>query len=151
MLQGSSIIERQGAGVLTTDTPDISPLDRTVGGRRDKKIKALLIGNCLPYEDMTRKEASMRELERLADTAGIVSLGRYVQRRKKRSPRTYAGEGFIRKHLEEAGHRADILIFDNDLTGSQSRNIEKILSIEAIDRTELILRIFHNKRKPIKW
>ncbi len=86
----------------------------------------------------------MQELERLADTAGIVPLGKYIQRREKKSPRTYAGEGFIRKCLEETGEGVDILIFDNDLTGSQSRNIERMFSVEAIDRTEVILRIFHD-------
>jgi len=111
---------------------------------KDERIKALLIGVCLPHEQMAAREASMQELERLTDTAGICALGTYIQRREKRSPRTYAGEGFIGKCLEEAGEAADILIFDNDLTGSQARNIEKMFSIEAIDRTEVILRIFHD-------
>ena len=111
---------------------------------KDERIKALLIGVCLPNEQMAAREASMQELERLTDTAGICALGTYIQRREKRSPRTYAGEGFIGKCLEEAGEAVDILIFDNDLTGSQARNIEKMFSIEAIDRTEVILRIFHD-------
>jgi len=111
---------------------------------KDERIKALLIGVCLPNEQMAAREASMQELERLTDTAGICALGTCIQRREKRSPRTYAGEGFIGKCLEEAGEAADILIFDNDLTGSQARNIEKMFSIEAIDRTEVILRIFHD-------
>ncbi len=110
---------------------------------KDEKMKALLIGICLPHQDMAVREASMQELERLADTAGFAVLGKYIQRRDKQSPRTYAGEGFIGKCLEEAGEEVDILIFDNDLTGSQARNIERIFSIEAIDRTEVILRIFH--------
>ena len=111
---------------------------------KDEKIKALLIGVCLPNEQMAAREASMQELERLTDTAGICVLGTTIQRREKRNPRTYAGEGFIGKCLEEAGEAVDILIFDNDLTGSQARNIEKMFSIEAIDRTEVILRIFHD-------
>ena len=107
-------------------------------------IKALLIGICLLNEDMAGKDASMDELERLADTAGIVTLGKYIQKREKKNPRTYAGEGFIKRCLENTDETVDVLIFDNDLSGSQSRNIEKMFSVEAIDRTEVILKIFHD-------
>ncbi|MFO7599384.1 MAG: GTPase HflX [Candidatus Desulfacyla sp.] len=111
---------------------------------KDERIKALLIGVCLPNQDMAARDVSMQELERLADTAGIAVAGKFIQRRDKQNPRTYAGEGFIGKCLEEGGEEVDILIFDNDLTGSQARNIERVFSIEAIDRTEVILRIFHD-------
>ena len=109
----------------------------------DEKIRALLIGVCLLDEDVAAKGASMEELERLVDTAGITTLGKYVQRMDRKSARTYAGEGFIERCL--AKEEVDILIFDNDLTGSQARNIERLFSVEAIDRTEVILRIFHNR------
>ncbi|MCF8143010.1 MAG: GTPase HflX [Deltaproteobacteria bacterium] len=111
---------------------------------KDEKITALLIGVCLPNQSMAAREVSMQELDRLADTAGIAVAGKCIQRREKQNPRTYAGEGFIQNCLEEAEEAVDILIFDNDLTGSQARNIEKTFSIEAIDRTEVILRIFHD-------
>ena len=109
----------------------------------DEKIKALLIGVCLLDEDIAAKDASMEELERLVDTAGITTSGKYIQRKDRKSARTYAGEGFIERCL--AKEEVDILIFDNDLTGSQARNIERLFSVEAIDRTEVILRIFHNR------
>ena len=112
--------------------------------QNDEKIKALLIGVCLLDEDIAAKGASMEELERLVDTAGIATSGKYVQRKDRKSARTYAGEGFIKKCLEKK-EEVDILIFDNDLTGSQARNIERLFSVEAIDRTEVILRIFHNR------
>lgn len=104
------------------------------------------MGVCLPHEDMPAKKASMEELERLADTAGIVVSGKYVQRREKKSARTYAGRGFIKRSVENCPE-ADVLIFDNDLTGSQARNIERLFSREALDRTELILRIFHDRAR----
>ncbi len=110
----------------------------------EDKIRALLMGVCLPDDAMAEREASMRELERLADTAGLETVGKHIQRREKPSPRTYSGEGFIRQCLDASGDGVDILIFDNELTGSQSRNIEKTFEMEAIDRTEVILRIFHN-------
>ncbi len=110
----------------------------------NEKMKALLIGVCLLDEDIAAKNASMEELERLVDTAGITTSGKYIQRKNRKSARTYAGEGFIEKCLKE---EVDILIFDNDLTGSQARNIERLFSVEAIDRTEVILRIFHNRAR----
>ncbi|MBW1779990.1 MAG: GTPase HflX [Deltaproteobacteria bacterium] len=110
----------------------------------DNRMKALLMGVRLPNEDMAGKDASMQELKRLSDTAGIITLGKYVQKRERKNPRTYAGKGFIQKCIEDVEEPVDVLIFDNDLTGSQSRNIERIFSIEAIDRTEVILRIFHD-------
>ncbi len=113
-----------------------------------KETSAILLGYCALDGDTAAKDDSMAELARLADTAGILSLGAYVQRRKKIHPRTFIGEGFIETGLahaekNEAGGKIDLLIFDHDLTGSQARNIEKRFSLPVIDRTEVILRIFH--------
>ncbi|MBT3258918.1 MAG: GTPase HflX [Deltaproteobacteria bacterium] len=105
--------------------------------------RAILLGYCALDGDTAAKDASMEELERLAQTADIITLGTYVQRREKIHPRTFIGEGFIETSLEKAGEDADLLIFDHDLTGSQARNLEKRFSLPAIDRTEVILRIFH--------
>ncbi len=108
-----------------------------------EETSAILLGYCPLKGSIAAKDASMEELTRLAVTAGIVTLGTYVQRREKIHPRTFIGEGFIETCLEKAGEEADLLIFDHDLTGSQARNIEKRFSLPAIDRTEVILRIFH--------
>jgi GTPase len=108
-----------------------------------EETSAILLGHCPLNGDTAAKDASMEELERLADTADIITLGKYVQRRDKIHPRTFIGEGFIETALEKAGGEADLLIFDHDLTGSQARNLEKRFSLPAIDRTEVILRIFH--------
>ena len=108
-----------------------------------EETSAILLGYCPLKGSIAAKDASMEELTRLAVTAGIVTLGTYVQRREKIHPRTFIGEGFIETCLEKAGEEADLLIFDHDLTGSQARNIENRFSLPAIDRTEVILRIFH--------
>ena len=105
--------------------------------------RAILLGHCALDGDAAAKDASMEELERLAQTADIITLGTYVQRREKIHPRTFIGEGFIETCLEKTGEDTDLLIFDHDLTGSQARNIEKRFSLPAIDRTEVILQIFH--------
>ena len=108
-----------------------------------EETKAILLGHCPLNGNTAAKDASMEELERLAHTADIITLGKYVQRRDKIHPGTFIGEGFIETALEKAGGKTDLLIFDHDLTGSQARNLEKRFSLPAIDRTEVILRIFH--------
>ncbi len=110
----------------------------------DEKESAILLGFCPLDANGGDKADSMAELSRLAHTAGILSLGTFVQRRKKIHPRTFLGEGFIENSLIEAGGKANLLIFDHDLTGSQARNIEKRFSLPVMDRTEVILRIFHD-------
>ncbi|MCF8082469.1 MAG: GTPase HflX [Deltaproteobacteria bacterium] len=104
----------------------------------------LLMGVCLSTEALSLKDVSMDELERLADTAGMKVRDRCVQRRQKISGRTYVGQGFIGHCLENMDDPIDVLIFDNDLTGSQARNIEALFEVEVMDRSELILKIFHN-------
>ena len=98
-------------------------------------------------QDETEKDsqASLDELERLANTAGIEVLGRYTQRRNNPERASYFGKGF----LEEISHRmhqaqADLLIVNEELNPIQQRNIEQNFSIRVIDRTEVILSIFHD-------
>ncbi len=99
-------------------------------------------------EDGEESEASLDELERLADTAGIAVLGRYSQKRNQPERSTYFGKGF----LEELSHKffgaqADVLIINEELSPMQGRNIEKTFSMQVMDRTELILSIFHRHAK----
>ena len=67
--------------------------------QRDEKTGAILLGHGTLDGDTAAKEDSMAELARLADTAGILSLGTYVQRRGKIHPRIFIGEGFIETSL----------------------------------------------------
>jgi GTPase len=119
-------------------------MEQTTPDPEQATMRALLIGVCLPDQAMADRETSMKELVRLADTAGMAITGTHIQKRERIHPRTYAGEGFIHRCLETTEDAVDLLIFDSDLTGSQARNIERIFSLEAIDRTEVILRIFHD-------
>ncbi len=105
---------------------------------------AILLGYCPMKANTATKDESMAELARLAETAGILSVGAYVQRRKKIHPRTFLGEGFIEKSIQKTVGTADLLIFDHDLTGSQARNIEKRFSLPVMDRTQVILSIFRD-------
>ncbi|MBE7027419.1 MAG: GTPase HflX [Ruminococcaceae bacterium] len=88
-------------------------------------------------------DSSIAELERLADTAGAEVVGILVQNRPVIENATYLGEGKLLE-LKEAciSLEADIVIFDDELTPMQIRNIENELSVRVIDRSMLILDIF---------
>jgi len=105
--------------------------------------KAILISIITP--DISESECliSLDELERLADTAGILSVVRLYQNRMSPEPATYIGKGKLEeaKNIIEAND-INIAIFDGELSPSQIKNIEDLLDIEVIDRTMLILEIF---------
>ena len=85
---------------------------------------------------------TLAELEYLANTAGAVVVGRVTQR-ANRLGSTYVGSGKvdeIREMMEEL--EADVVIFDDELTPAQQRNLEKALGVKVIDRTALILDVF---------
>ncbi len=95
--------------------------------------------------DRDREEAadSLRELERLAETAGAVVVGAITQRRHRATSAFLVGEGKlaeIQLACRQAG--ADLIIFDNDLSPVQVNNLDLALGIRVIDRTELIHQIF---------
>ncbi len=88
-------------------------------------------------------ESSLEELALLADTAGARVVGQTVQRLDSRNPATYVGKG---KVAEIASQQAELdystVIFDDELTPSQQRNLEGELDVKVLDRTALILDIF---------
>src|SRR5438132_7365336 len=88
-------------------------------------------------------ESSLEELALLADTAGARIVGHTVQRLDSRNPATYVGKG---KVAEIASQRPELdystVIFDDELTPSQQRNLEERLDVKVLDRTALILDIF---------
>ena len=88
-------------------------------------------------------EESLAELERLADTANGQVMGVLTQRRDTPDPRTYLGKGKV-EEVREVMTRTDatLLIIDGEIFPSQQRNLEKILDVQVIDRTGLILDIF---------
>ena len=88
-------------------------------------------------------EESLDELTRLSETAGATVVGRAVQPTRKLHPSTLIGSGKI----EEVKHRvqdggATLVIFDDELSPAQQRNLEKTIGVRVIDRTQLILDIF---------
>jgi GTP-binding protein HflX len=91
-------------------------------------------------------EDSLNELAQLADTAGIRVEGRVIQKRAQEDPQTYLGRGKLEELREELAINPDLgtLIFDDELSPGQQRNIEKTLGeqFKVLDRTALILDIF---------
>ncbi|HUP76977.1 MAG TPA: GTPase HflX [Pirellula sp.] len=86
------------------------------------------------------------ELKGLARTAGTTVVGSVIQRREHPDQTTYLGKGKVAElfSLIEM-QNADVVLFDNELNPSQTRNLEKALNIKVIDRSELILDIFASK------
>ena len=91
-------------------------------------------------------ETPLEELTGLAEAAGTQVAGRMVQRKQKPEPATYIGSGKVEelREMVEAAD-ADAVIFDNDLSPAQVRNLEKALKVKVLDRTELILDIFSSR------
>jgi len=109
---------------------------------------AILVGIITPQQDEQKTKEYLDELEFLATTAGAVTIRRYTQRLNGPSNVTYLGigklqeiRGFIAAE-EEAERTVDMVIFDDELSAKQLRNIESELKVKILDRTSLILDIF---------
>jgi len=107
--------------------------------------RAVLAGVHLPlaWAGGMGGEADLDELARLVETAGADVVGRVEQRRQRPAPRTFVGKGKL-EELQElvADTEATLVVFDNDLSPAQGRNLEQVLDVNVLDRTELILDIF---------
>jgi GTP-binding protein HflX len=105
--------------------------------------KIVLVGVATPPTTVDEAEAHLDELALLVDTAGADEAARVLQRRATHDPATYVGKGKA-EELRQISLEvdADTVVFDDELTPAQSRNLEKILGRTAIDRTAVILDIF---------
>ena len=110
--------------------------------------RAFLVG--APNRDLSKRLADehLEELARLADTAGGQVVGTLVQRIARPHPRFYLGEGKARELAEAAREaEADLVIFDEDLSPAQGKNLEDLLEVRVLDRSELILDIFATRAR----
>ncbi|MBQ9263296.1 MAG: GTPase HflX [Clostridia bacterium] len=88
-------------------------------------------------------EKSLDELAALAESAGAQVVGRSFQKRPKPDTATFVGSGKAYElQLDAQALEADVVIFDDELTGAQTKNLEEIIGVKVIDRTTLILDIF---------
>jgi len=112
---------------------------------RVKKERAILVAAVFRAPD---GPDGLAELTALAESAGAVVVDRFQQKIRKINPATYIGKG---KADELAGRvrrfKADVVVFDNDLSPAQIRELEEIVKIKVLDRSELILDIFATRAK----
>lgn len=106
-----------------------------------EKERAILVG--IIYRNKEDVVSQLKELERLAETAGVEVLGKTHQLIREVTPATLIGEGKVeevKNMVEQTG--ANLVIFDNELSGSQAKNLSEIFGVKVIDRIMLILDIF---------
>jgi GTP-binding protein HflX len=110
--------------------------------RLDRREKAVLVGVLLPDGEYSPDDP-LEEIRGLAKSAGLVVMAEMIQKRQRVDIATYIGSGKVEelKELVQA-HEADLVVFDNDLGPAQTRNLERLLEVKVIDRTEVILDIF---------
>jgi GTPase len=113
-----------------------------------KTETAVLVGLVTRDQDEAKTKEYLDELEFLADTAGAVTVKRFTQKMAGPSSVTYVGSGKLEeikqfiKDEEDAEREVGMVIFDDELSAKQLRNIEKALGVKILDRTTLILDIF---------
>ena len=116
---------------------------------KERLEKAVFVGIIRPQDDERKVYEYLDELQFLAETAGAVGDKKFVQRVDRPDNATYIRSGKLEEisaYCEE--NEIDYVIFDDELTGMQQRNIEKVIQKSAvIDRTSLILEIFAQRAK----
>ncbi len=115
----------------------------------NKEENAILVG--LVHKEQTESQVNeyLDELAFLADTAGATAVKRFTQKLPHPDSRTFVGKGKLEEIKQFIIFKGNInvVIFDDELTGSQIQNIEKELKVKTIDRSDLILDIFASRAK----
>jgi len=110
--------------------------------------RAALVGLFTDSHQQLDPEHALDELSGLAAAAGAAVVLRVLQERAKPDPATFLGSGKVKQLAAAAGEmRADLVIFDNELSPAQLRNLEEALDRPVIDRTQLILDIFARRAR----
>ena len=110
--------------------------------------KCVLVGVITPPVTDEMAKEYLDELEFLAETAGAIAVERFQQKLPMANPRTYVGTGKLEEiKLYIKDHQVEMVIFDDELSPSQLRNIERELQCKVLDRTILILDIFASRAR----
>lgn len=121
----------------------------------EKKLKqyqeqsTVLVAVILPNQTEHQVNEHLDELAFLAETAGVSAVKRFIQKLPHPDSKTFVGKGKleeIHSFILKQGN-IDLVIFDDELTGSQIQNIEKTINVKTIDRSDLILDIFATRAK----
>ena len=111
-----------------------------------KKERAILVGAILRGQE--KYNDNLAELTALTESAGAIVADRFQQRVYRVKPATYIGKGKAKALADRVErYEADVVIFDNDLSPAQIRELEKIIEVKVLDRSELILDIFATRAK----
>jgi GTP-binding protein HflX len=116
--------------------------------KKQPREKAILVAVKLPHDDGWSPDDTLRELALLTETAGADVMDAIVQVRDRPDPATFIGEG----KAEEVARRiqeleANVVIFDDDLSPAQARNLERLIDVKIVDRSGLILDIFARRAR----
>ena len=114
----------------------------------NKQERAVLIGLITSAQDEVKSAEYLDELEFLIDTAGGISVKRFVQRLEFADPRTFVGSGKLEEitaYIKADG--IEMAVFDDELSAAQIRNLEGVLECKVLDRTNLILDIFARRAR----
>lgn len=110
--------------------------------------KAVLVGVILKDQTNEQAEEYLDELAFLSETAGAIAVKRFTQKLAHPDSRTFVGKGKLEEIKQYVnGKNITLVIFDDELTGSQISNIEKELNVKTIDRSDLILDIFARRAR----
>jgi GTP-binding protein HflX len=133
---------------LGEETRRPSPQERNTFSTAEVPEKAILVSVCPSGTTMEYAEECLNELSFLLTTAGGVPVKQVIQRLERPDSRTYIGSGKIDEVVEyKEALDADFLVFDDELSPTQLRNLEKAFSCRILDRTSLILDIFAKRAR----
>lgn len=125
-----------------------TPQERNTIVNEQEPEKAILVSVCPGNSTMERTEEYLNELAFLLETAGGVALKRVIQKLERPDTRTYVGSGKL-EEIKEYKNALDVdfLVFDDELSPAQLRNLERELQCRILDRTTLILDIFAKRAR----
>ncbi|HXO22624.1 MAG TPA: GTPase HflX [Thermoanaerobaculia bacterium] len=140
------------ARTIIYNTPQVNtlkkPLQKNAKSDRAPGRRALLVGVVLPGQPGFVVEEHLDELRELASSAGVAVVGRAVQGRKAPDAATFVGSGKAEEIAAQARLLgAELLIFDDDLSGSQWKNLEQATELSVLDRSSLILDLFGQRAR----
>lgn len=139
-IRNAHLLDEIFSEILETDKEAAFASAAAYENAKDKE-RAILVG--VVTNNTKSSEELLAELKELAQTAGAETVAHFTQRRDMPDPGTYIGKGLAEElSLKRQELDADIIIFDDELSASQIRNLENITGARVIDRTALILDIF---------
>ena len=143
------ILQRMKEFVISEAKAETAVLVGLITKDQDEKAEtAVLVGLITKDQDEAKTKEYLDELEFLADTAGAVTVKRFTQKVGGPSQTTYVGSGKLQEikayiqQKDETDDPVGMVIFDDELSAKQMRNIEQELQVKILDRTSLILDIF---------